>query len=284
VPLQLLHACRQSRRAMLAHRPDVVLGMGGFAAFPGGLMAWLRRCPLVVHEQNSVAGLTNRVLAMFARRVLTAFPSAFGDKAELTGNPVRGDIAAIAAPAQRFAGRSGKLRLLVIGGSLGAQVLNEIVPQALQALPAASRPQVIHQAGTRHIDALLENYRKAGVEAETRAFIDDMAQMYAWCDLVICRAGALTIAELAAAGVAGVLVPFPHAVDDHQTGNARYLADSGAALLVPQPELTAHVLARLLAGFSREALLQMAIKARVLGKPQATQTVAGICEELAYAA
>jgi UDP-N-acetylglucosamine--N-acetylmuramyl-(pentapeptide) pyrophosphoryl-undecaprenol N-acetylglucosamine transferase len=284
LPFQLLRACLQSRRAILAHSPDVVLGMGGFAAFPGGLMAWLLRRPLVIHEQNSVAGLTNRVLAKLADRVLAAFPSAFGKKAELPGNPVRSDISAIPAPEQRFAGRAGKLRLLVVGGSLGAQALNEIVPQALQSLPAATRPQVIHQAGTRHIETLAENYRKAGVEAETRAFIENMADMYAWCDLVICRAGALTIAELAAAGVASVLVPFPHAVDDHQTGNARYLADSGAAVLIPQPELTVHKLVQLLAGFSRETLLEMAGKARVLGKPQATQTVAGICEELAYAA
>ena len=284
LPLRLTMAGHQSLCAMRRFKPDVVLGMGGFAAFPGGLMAWLLRRPLVIHEQNSVAGLTNRVLARFAARVLAAFHSAFGDKASLVGNPVRADIAAIPLPAERFAGRTGKLRLLVVGGSLGAQALNEIVPQALALLPVASRPRVIHQAGTRHIEALIEHYQKAGVEAETRAFIEDMADMYAWCDLVICRAGALTVAELAAAGVASMLVPFPHAVDDHQTGNARYLADKGAAILIPQTELTAQKLAQLVANFTRETLLDMASKARALGKPQATQMVAGICEELAYAA
>jgi len=277
----LLVACRQSLAALRRHKPDVVLGMGGFAAFPGGLMTWLQRRPLVIHEQNSVAGLTNKALSLFASRVLAAFPSAFGDKAALVGNPVRGDIVATPTPAERYAGRTGKLRLLVVGGSLGAQVLNEVVPQALALLPAEQRPRVIHQAGTKHIDVLNENYARAGIEAETRAFIDDMAGMYAWCDLVICRAGALTIAEIAAAGVPSVLVPFPHAVDDHQTGNARYLSDNGAAVLLPQPELTPQKLAELLQNFTRDALLDMANKARALGMPTATQTVAGICEELA---
>lgn len=281
LPVKLAVACRQSLEALRAYQPDVVLGMGGFAAFPGGLMAWLKRRPLVIHEQNSIAGLTNRALAWFAKRVLAAFPSAFGNKAQLVGNPVRGDIVATPAPAERFAGREGKLRLLVVGGSLGAQVLNEVVPQALALLPVEQRPRVIHQAGIKHIDALNANYAQAGVEAETRAFIDDMAGMYTWCDLVICRAGALTIAEVAAAGVASVLVPFPHAVDDHQTGNARYLSEHGAAVLVPQPELTPQKLAQLLTNFTREALLDMATKARALGMPRATQTVAGICEELA---
>lgn len=281
LPLQLLRACLQSRQAMRKHRPDVVLGMGGFAAFPGGLMAHLMRRPLVIHEQNSVAGLTNRVLAKFADQVLAAFPSAFGERAELVGNPVRSEIAALPAPEQRFFGRTGPLRILVVGGSLGAQALNTIVPQALTLLPVASRPRVIHQAGAKHIETLVENYRKAGVEAETRAFIEDMADMYAWCDLVICRAGALTIAEIAAAGVASILVPFPYAVDDHQTGNARHLADNGAALLVPQSDLTPQCLARLLAGFNRSALQDMAEKARALGLPQATQSVAQLCMEVA---
>lgn len=280
LPLRLAIACRQSLAALKQYKPDVVLGMGGFAAFPGGLMAWCMCRPLVIHEQNSIAGLTNRALALFARKVLAAFPSAFGDKAELVGNPVRGDIVAMSSPAERFAGRTGKLRLLVVGGSLGAQVLNEVVPLALALLPSDVRPRVIHQAGTRHIETLLANYRQAGVDAEARAFIDDMAGMYAWCDLVICRAGALTIAEVAAAGVASVLVPFPHAVDDHQTGNARYLSDHGAAILLPQPELTPQKLAQLLSDSTREILLDMANKARALGMPRAAQTVAGICEEM----
>jgi UDP-N-acetylglucosamine--N-acetylmuramyl-(pentapeptide) pyrophosphoryl-undecaprenol N-acetylglucosamine transferase len=284
LPLQLAVACTQSVAAMLKHKPDVVLGMGGFAAFPGGMMAWLLRRPLVIHEQNSIAGLTNRVLSRFAGRVLAAFPSAFGDRATLVGNPVRTQISTLAPPTERLAGRSGPLRLLVVGGSLGAQALNECIPKALALLPEASRPQVVHQAGAKHLAALQENYRKAGVAAETRAFIDDMAAMYAWCDLAICRAGALTVAELAAAGVASVLVPFPHAVDDHQTYNARYLADNGAALLIPQHELTPQRLAQTLASFTRETLLDMAARARALGKPQATEAVAGICMEAAHAA
>jgi UDP-N-acetylglucosamine--N-acetylmuramyl-(pentapeptide) pyrophosphoryl-undecaprenol N-acetylglucosamine transferase len=224
-------------RALRQHKPDVVLGMGGFAAFPGGLMAWLLRKPLVIHEQNSVAGLTNRTLSYFATKVLAAFPSAFGDKAMLIGNPVRAEIAALPEPEKRLQGRGGALRLLVIGGSLGAQALNETIPQALAQLAPENRPQVIHQAGAKHLEQLQANYLKANVQADTRAFIEDMAAMYEWCDVVICRAGALTVAELAAAGVASILVPFPHAVDDHQTGNARYLADSGAAMLIAQSTL-----------------------------------------------
>lgn len=281
LPLQLLVACTQSFSALRRYRPNVVLGMGGFAAFPGGLMAWLLRRPLVVHEQNSIAGLTNRSLSHFAKKVLAAFPSAFGRRALLVGNPVRAEISALPAPQQRFSEHSGALRLLVVGGSLGAQVLNEVVPQALAQLPAEARPQVIHQAGAKHIDALQANYQAAGVAADTRAFIDDMAAMYGWADLVICRAGALTIAELSVAGVASVLVPFPHAVDDHQTHNANYLADAGAAVLLPQPELTVPALLNILVGLTREKLLDMANKARALGKPEATATVANICMEAA---
>ncbi len=281
LPVQLLIACSQSFLAIWRHKPSVVLGMGGFAAFPGGLMAWLLRRPLIVHEQNSIAGLTNRSLSHFAQQVLAAFPSAFGARAKLVGNPVRADITAVAAPQQRLPGRSGPLRLLVIGGSLGAQVLNEVIPPALAQLPAETRPQVIHQAGTRHIEALQANYQAAGVTADTRAFIEDMAAMYDWCDLAICRAGALTIAELSAAGVASVLVPFPHAVDDHQTHNARYLADAGAAVLMPQTELTVAALLKVLVSLTRENLLDMAQKARALGKPEATAMVASICAEAA---
>lgn len=279
-PFQVLFASMQSLSAMRRFQPDVVLGMGGFAAFPGGLVAWLTRRPLVIHEQNSIAGLTNRVLARFAKRVLAAFPSAFGDQAALVGNPVRADIAAVAEPAARFEGRTGPLRLLVVGGSLGAQALNETVPQALALLPEHIRPEVIHQAGEKHLATLEDNYREAGVQAETRAFINDMAAMYGWADLVICRAGALTVAELAAAGVASMLVPFPHAVDDHQTHNARYLSENGAALLIRQKELDAQQLASMIRELNRERLLDMAQKARALGKPEATAAVAGVCREL----
>ncbi len=281
LPFQLLKAFAQGFKAIKKYQPNVVLGMGGFAAFPGGLMAWLLRKPLVIHEQNSVAGLTNRVLAKFAKRVLVAFPAAFTGKAELVGNPVRADITVLENPQARFNGRTGAIRLLIVGGSLGAQALNEVVPKALALLPEEQRPQVIHQSGEKHLAKLQANYQMAGVNAETKAFINDMAAMYAWADLVVCRAGALTVAELSAAGVASVLVPFPFAVDDHQTTNAVYLADAGAALLVQQSALTETVLLKILQDFNREKCLVMAVKARSLGKPEATNSVANICMELA---
>ncbi|HEY8084301.1 MAG TPA: undecaprenyldiphospho-muramoylpentapeptide beta-N-acetylglucosaminyltransferase [Methylophilaceae bacterium] len=283
LPVGLFTACMQSLKALRKHHPDVVLGMGGFAAFPGGLMAWLMRTPLVIHEQNSVAGLTNRIMAVFARTILAAFPAAFGKRSLVVGNPVRLEIAAIAAPEKRLSGRSGNLRILVIGGSLGAQVLNETVPLALAMIAVEQRPLVKHQAGTKHLQVLQQHYASAGVEAETCAFIEDMAAMYQWSDLVICRAGALTVSELAAAGAASVLVPLPNAVDDHQTGNAHYLADANAALLLPQSELSAQKLANIINNFTRSQLLEMACNARRLAKPAATADVAKICEELAHA-
>ena len=281
LPFKLLIAFSQSAQAMRQHQPDVVLGMGGFAAFPGGLMAKLLGKPLVVHEQNSVAGLTNKLLAPLANKVLAAFPAAFGPKALLLGNPVRADICAIAEPAKRAKGRRGPLRLLVVGGSLGAQVLNEVLPLALAQLDKKSRPIVVHQAGEKHIANLTQRYQQLAVEAESKAFIDDMAAMYAWADLLICRAGALTVAELSAAGVASFLVPFPHAVDDHQTGNAHYLSDAGAALMISQAEFTVEKVVALLQCVTREQCLDMAIKARILGMPEATTKVATICMELA---
>lgn len=277
LPAQLWVACSQAMTAMRKHKPDVVLGMGGFAAFPGGMMAKAYGVPLVIHEQNSIAGLTNKVLSRIAQRVLSAFPSAFGDRAQLVGNPVRAEISALALPAERMAARTGRLRLLVVGGSLGAQVLNEVIPQALALLPVSARPEVIHQAGVKHIEALQAAYQQAQVQADARAYLEDMAAMYAWSDLVICRAGALTIAELAAAGLASVLVPFPFAVDDHQTHNAAYLADAGAAILMAQSTMTAQGLAKVLGELTREKLLEMANKAHALGKPEATATVANIC-------
>jgi UDP-N-acetylglucosamine--N-acetylmuramyl-(pentapeptide) pyrophosphoryl-undecaprenol N-acetylglucosamine transferase len=283
LPLQLLISFWQSARAIFAHRPDIVLGMGGYVSFPGGMMASLLNRPLAIHEQNSIAGLANRVLARLADRVLAGFPDAFGASTAViwTGNPVRGDIARLAAPEQRYPAHSGRLRLTVIGGSLGAQALNETVPQALALLPAAGRPLVTHQAGERHLTQARANYRRAGVAATLVPFIADMAAQYAESDLIICRAGASTIAELAAAGIASVLVPFPHAVDDHQTHNARFLSERGAAVLVPQHEFTPQKLADLLRGFTREALLGMAQKARAAAKPEATQAVAQMCMELA---
>jgi UDP-N-acetylglucosamine--N-acetylmuramyl-(pentapeptide) pyrophosphoryl-undecaprenol N-acetylglucosamine transferase len=280
LPLNLLVAFGQSLRALRAQRPDVVLGMGGYIAFPGGMMAALLGRPLAIHEQNSVAGLANRVLSGVADHVLVAFPDAMR-KATFVGNPVREAIARIAPPAERFAGRTGPLRVLVVGGSLGAAALNDVVPKALALLPADSRPVVTHQSGAKHIEELRANYSRAGVDASAVAFIDDMARAYADADLVICRAGATTVAEVSAAGVAAILVPFPFAVDDHQTTNARYLVDAGAGMLVQQRDLTPEALAARLRGLTREQLLGIASKARALGKPDATRAVAEACMELA---
>ena len=280
LPLRLLVAFWQSARAIRARRPDVVLGMGGYMSFPGGMMAALLGRPLVIHEQNSIPGLANKVLAVVADRKLCAFPGALKD-ATYVGNPVRAEIGAVPEPKARYARRSGPLHVLVVGGSLGAKALNEAVPKALALLPAATRPVVTHQSGAQHLESLKAAYALAGVRADARAFIDDMAAAYASADLAVCRAGATTVAELAAAGVPSVLVPFPHAVDDHQTKNARFLSDAGAAVLVPQSELAPERLAALLAGFDRARLLEMASRARALGRPDATRSVARACMELA---
>lgn len=279
LPLNLLRGFWQAFRALGRCRPGVVLGLGGYISFPGGMMSALRGIPLVVHEQNAIAGLANRVLARVADRVLTGFPGALPG-AQWSGNPVRADIAGLPDPAQRYGARQGPLAVLVVGGSLGAKVLNDTVPRALALLPPPQRPAVIHQAGAKNLDALRAAYAAAGVDAELRPFIDDMAARYAAADLVICRAGALTVAELAAAGLASVLVPFPHAVDDHQTSNARFLADAGAAVLLPQTELSPERLAALLGDFTRDRLKDMAQKARGLAKPEATRIVAEACKEL----
>lgn len=290
LPATLLVAFAQALAALLRHRPDVLLGMGGYPSFPGGMMGVLLGRPLVIHEQNSVGGLANRVLACLAQRVLTGFPAAFkGERdkplpcaradTQWVGNPVRASIAALPLPGQRLAGRSGRLRLLVVGGSLGAAALNEIVPRALALIPAAERPEVIHQSGARHADTLRANYATAGVTAEVRDYIADMAEVYAWCDLAVTRAGALTVAELAAAGVPALLVPYPFAVDDHQTGNAKFLSEAEAAVLLPQAALTPEKLAQILRGLNREKLLAMAQQARALAKPDATEQVARACME-----
>jgi UDP-N-acetylglucosamine--N-acetylmuramyl-(pentapeptide) pyrophosphoryl-undecaprenol N-acetylglucosamine transferase len=278
LPANLLFSFWESARHLRRLKPDVVLGLGGYVAFPGGMMASLLARPLALHEQNAIAGLANRVLASVSDKVMVAFPQAL-KKAEWTGNPVRAQIAAIAAPERRYADREGPLRLLVVGGSLGAQALNEAVPKALALL--SPRPAVLHQAGEKHLEALKNNYRAAGVQGELVAFIDDMARAYAAADLVICRAGAVTIAELSAGGMASILVPFPHAVDDHQTANARFLADRGAAILLPQGELAPEGLAALIGSLDRPQLLEMAKRARALGKPDAARLVAARCMELA---
>lgn len=282
LPINLLRGFYQAWRELDRLDPDVVLGMGGYVTFPGGMMAVLRGIPLVLHEQNSIPGLANRMLADISDRILSGFPDVLvrRKKSSWSGNPVRPEIAAIRPPAERYAGRSGPLRILVVGGSLGAQSLNEAMPKALAQVPAAQRPQVLHQAGEKHLAALQSAYAAAGVEAALVAFIDDMAGAYAWADLVICRAGALTVAELAAAGVASLLVPFPHAVDDHQTANARFLTMAGAAMLLPQEQLTPERLAGLHA-IPRSQLLQMAAQARALAKPKAASDVARACMDAA---
>lgn len=279
-PLEQAIALWKSVAVIFRHRPDAVIGFGGFTGFPGGLAATLLWKPLLIHEQNSVAGLTNKVLSYLADRVLTAFPSAFAGKGQLVGNPVRPAIAALPAPLERFQGRTGPLRILVVGGSLGAAALNTVVPQALALIAAEQRPLVTHQAGSKQIEQLRANYAEAGVAGDCVAFIDDMAQAYGQADLVICRAGALTVAELAAAGVASILVPFPHAVDDHQTGNAQYLSEAGAGLLIQQRELTAEWLAARLQELNRTRLVSMAEAARNKALPAATQVVADIIEEM----
>jgi UDP-N-acetylglucosamine--N-acetylmuramyl-(pentapeptide) pyrophosphoryl-undecaprenol N-acetylglucosamine transferase len=278
LPANLLLSFWESARVIRRVRPDVVLGLGGYVAFPGGMMASLLNRPLALHEQNAVAGLANRVLSGVSDKVMVAFPGAL-KSAEWTGNPVRGDIAALPAPQVRFAGRQGPLRILVVGGSLGAQALNQAVPKALALLP--SPVAVVHQSGEKHLDALKKAYSDAGVQGELLAFIDDMARRYAEADLVICRAGALTIAELSAGGVASILVPFPYAVDDHQSVNARFLAEQGAAVLVPQSDMTPEKLAALISSLDRAQLLEMASKARALGKPDAARVVAQRCMEIA---
>ena len=281
-PVRLLVALFQALRAVRRHQPSIVLGAGGFVSGPGGVAAWLLRRPLVVHEQNAVAGLTNRVLARLADRVLEGFPGSFGRgvHAEHVGNPVRPEIAAVPPPERRYATRQGRARLLVFGGSQGAARLNAVVPAALAELPATLRPEVIHQTGRNGFDETVAAYRTRGIEADVRPFIEDMAGAYGWADLAVCRAGALTVAELAAAGVPAVLVPFPAAVDDHQTRNAEYVVRGGAAVLLPERELTPVSLAatlRQLLEAGRPRLGQMAAAARGMAITDADQRLADAC-------
>ncbi len=286
-PARLTVALWQALSVCLRCRPGAVLGLGGFVTGPGGLAAWLLRRPLVIHEQNAIAGLTNRLLSRLARRVLEAFPGSFpvGIKTEQTGNPVRPEIAALPGPAERIARHEGPTRLLVIGGSLGAQALNETLPKAVALLAVGERPLIWHQAGQNKAQATREAYAAAEIAGRVEPFIADMAEAYGWADLVICRAGALTISELAAAGVGAILVPYPHAVDDHQTRNALYMTQAGAAHLLLQSELSPEALASLLAELlrsGREGLITMATAARGLATPLATQRVAEICREVMH--
>ena len=280
LPLRLLRAFWQSIQVVRRVQPDVLVGLGGYITFPGGMMGVLLGRPLVLHEQNSVAGMANKVLAGVADRVFTAFPNVF-KKAEWVGNPLRAPFLKQPAPAERFAGRNGALRLLVVGGSLGAKALNDVVPQALALIPEPQRPTVVHQSGEKQIDALRANYIAAGVHAELTPFIDDTAQAFADADLIVCRSGASTVTEIAAVGAAALFVPFPSAVDDHQSTNARFLVDAGAAWLVPQNELSPQQLALRLQSLQREQLVAMAEKAKQMQKTEAVAAVVSACEQLA---
>jgi UDP-N-acetylglucosamine--N-acetylmuramyl-(pentapeptide) pyrophosphoryl-undecaprenol N-acetylglucosamine transferase len=286
-PFRLCFALLQSLRILARHRPAAVLGMGGFVSGPGGLAAWLLRRPLVIHEQNAVSGLTNRLLARLARVVLQAFPGSFSSRvnAESVGNPVRADISAIAEPETRMAGRHGPLRLLVLGGSQGALAINRVLPAALARLPANIKLSVRHQTGSRTLAEAESAYRDSGVEAELVPFIEDMADAYSWADLVVCRAGALTVAELAAAGLPAIFIPFPAAVDDHQTANATPMAEAGAATIIDERDLSDELLADTLTAWllDRERLRKCASIARSLARPDALTDITNACLELAGA-
>jgi len=279
LPVRLLKAFWQSIGVVRRVKPDVVLGLGGYITFPGGMMSVLLGKPLVLHEQNSVAGMANKVLALVTDHVFTAFPDVIKG-AQWVGNPLREAFLKQPGPAERFAGRSGALRLLVVGGSLGAKVLNDIVPLALARIPVNRRPQVIHQSGAKQIEALRGNYTAAGVKAELTPFIEDTAQAFADADLIICRAGASTVTEIAAIGAAALFVPIASAVDDHQTRNARFLVDSGAGQLLPQKDMTPDRLVELLQKADRSTLLAWALQAKKLEKTEATAQVVKACEEL----
>jgi UDP-N-acetylglucosamine--N-acetylmuramyl-(pentapeptide) pyrophosphoryl-undecaprenol N-acetylglucosamine transferase len=278
-PFRLLRACVQSAGVLRHVQPDVVVGMGGYITVPGGLMARLLGMPILLHEQNSVAGMANKLLARMSRRVYSSFPDVL-PQARWIGNPLRSTFVDRPEPAARFAARRGPLRMLVLGGSLGAQALNDVVPKALAMIPLATRPLVLHQSGKNQIAALQANYTAAGVQGELVPFIDDTAQAMMDADLVLCRAGASTVTEIAAIGAAAVFVPFPQAVDDHQTTNARFLADPGAGWLVQQKDLTPDRLARMLQKADRPTLMATAMAARKLAKTGATETLVKACQKL----
>lgn len=279
LPVRLLRALGQSLQVVRRVKPHVLVGLGGYITMPGGLMGVLMGKPLVLHEQNSIAGMANKALALVARRVFTAFPKVFA-KGQWVGNPLRAEFLVQASPEVRFAGRTGPLRVLVVGGSLGARALNTVVPQALALIPESMRPIVTHQSGDKQIEELRGNYAAAGVQAQLTPFIDDTAQAFADADLVICRAGASTVTEIAAVGAAALFVPFPSAVDDHQTHNARFLVDQGGGWLIPQQQLTPALLADMLQKTERSTLLARGLQAKKMQKVQATEAVVAACEEL----
>lgn len=295
MPLKLLRALWQSLQIIRRVKPSIVISMGGYIALPGGMMAVLLGKPLVVHEPGAHAGLTNRVLALIADRVLVGFPKTFEQvpknavakilpkpqNVEWVGTPVRSSIAALPAPDMRFANRVGAIRLLVVGGSLGAKTMSDLVVAALATLPALQRPDVIHQAGEKNAEELSATYRAANVAAKVVPFIDNMDEMYSWCDVMLCRSGAITVAELAAAGVASILVPLPFFVAEEQLANAQFLADANAGVVVNQLDVTPQALAKIITEFTREQCQKMATHARALGKPSATAACAQTCMEMA---
>ena len=297
LPLRLLVAFWQATRVIFRVRPDVVLSMGGYVAFPGGMMAALWGKPLVVHEPGAVAGLTSRTLALVADRVIVGMEGAFeravkGNLASRLpkpkqplwlGTPVREEITGLPEPEARYA-HAGRIRLLVVGGSLGAQTLNDLVLAALKAIPAESRPEVVHQAGEKHYEGLRAAYEAAGIAAEIVPFVDDMAARYAWCDVLVCRAGAITVAEVSAAGVAAILFPLPWFVQDEQSANAHFLASRNAGISLAQLETSPAHLATVLGNLTRDGLRDMACRARALGRRDATARCADLCQELAHAA
>lgn len=285
-PFRLTYAVIQALAIVYKIKPVSVLGMGGFASGPGGVAAWLLHRPLIVHEQNAIIGMTNKLLSHIATRVMEAFPGVFNDKlAEHVGNPIRKAISDLPEPAERYAKHKGAIRILIIGGSLGAQALNETVPKAIAQLPESMKVEVWHQSGRNKIDTTRDVYQQSKVNARVDSFIDDMAEAYDWADLVICRAGALTVSELAAAGVPAIFIPFPYAVDDHQTKNAQYMVEAGAAIIMQQKSLTASLLSECLQELinkGRDHLLKMAQAARSCAKPDATSDVANACLEVAH--
>jgi UDP-N-acetylglucosamine--N-acetylmuramyl-(pentapeptide) pyrophosphoryl-undecaprenol N-acetylglucosamine transferase len=295
LPFVLLRAFWQSLAVLRRVKPDVVISMGGYIAFPGGMMAVLLGKPLAVHEPGAHAGLTNRVLALIADRVLVGFPKSFDEvphnriaqwlpkpkRVEWLGTPVREDIATLASPETRSAGRAGPLRLLIVGGSLGAKTMNDLIVAAIATMPPESRPQIVHQSGEKNYQELLVAYQTAGMSADVKPFIDDMATMYSWCDVIICRSGAITVAELAVAGVASILIPLPWFVAEEQLANAKFLSDAGAGVLVAQKTETPEGLAQKILSITRQKAIEMASIARGLGKPNATRACADVCGALA---
>ncbi len=291
-PFKIAHSFIQALKILKAFKPNVVLGMGGFVSGPGGLAAWVLRIPLVIHEQNAIPGTTNTLLSRLAKRVLQAFPNTFADplskskgsKFLVTGNPIRDSLRSLALPEERFKSRQGALRLLVIGGSRGALALNEVCPKALSLIPSALRPEIKHQVGANHVDKTKLAYESNNLKAEILPFIQDMAAAYAWADLVLCRAGALTVSELGAVGVGSILVPYPFAIDDHQWVNAQFLANAGGAIVLRQEDLTPNCLAEHLLTFSRDRTkgLALAIAAKKAFKLEAATLVVEACKEVAY--